>query len=41
MTVFLGRWNQRIEIEIRGMPKKYDSIYDGNMFDEEIEKMAA
>jgi hypothetical protein len=41
VTVFLGRWNQRIEIEIRGMSKKYDGLYDGNLLDEEIEKMAA
>jgi len=41
VTVYLGRWNQRIEIETRGMPREYDGLYDGMLLDEEIEKMAA
>lgn len=39
VTAYLGRWNHRIEIEIRGMPKKYEAVYDGELLDEEIEKM--
>jgi hypothetical protein len=41
VTVYLGRWNHRLEIEVRGMPKKYEGLYDGVLLDEEIEKMAA
>jgi hypothetical protein len=37
----MGRWNHRIEIEVRGLPKKYEGLYDGNFLDEEIEKLAA
>jgi hypothetical protein len=39
VTVYLGRWNHRLEIEIRGMSKKYEATYDGELLDEEIEKM--
>lgn len=40
VTVYLGRWNHRIEIEVRGMSKEYNGLYDGILLDEEIEKMA-
>jgi hypothetical protein len=39
VTVYLGRWNHRLEIEVRGMAKKYEGVYDGLLLDEEIEKM--
>jgi hypothetical protein len=39
VTIYLGRWNQRLEIEVRGMSTEYDGLYDGNLLDEEIEKM--
>lgn len=41
VTVYLGRWNHQIEIEVRGMPKKYEGLYDGFLLDEEIEKLMA
>ena len=37
---FLLRWNQAIEISVRGLSKKYDGLYDGDMIEDEIEKMA-
>ena len=41
VTVYIGRWNQRIEIEIRGLSEEYSGLYDGILLDEEIEKMAS
>ncbi len=40
VSSFFLRWNQKIEIEARGLHKRYDGLYDGNMLEEEIEKMA-
>lgn len=39
VSVYLGRWNHRLEIEVRGLSKKYEAVYDGELLDEEIEKM--
>jgi hypothetical protein len=41
VTVYLGRWNHQIEIEVRGMPKKYEGLYDLLLLDEEIKKLVA
>lgn len=41
VTVYLGRWNHQIEIEVRGMPKKNEGLYDLLLLEEEIEKLVA
>ena len=38
VSTFLSRWNHKIEIGVRGLDKKYEAVYDGNMIEEEIEK---
>ena len=39
VTVYIGRWNQRIEIG--GLSEEYAGLYDGILLDEEIEKMVS
>ena len=34
------RWNQSIEIIMRGMPEKYDGFYKGALLEEEIDKLS-
>ena len=37
---FLLRWNQDIEVNIRMLNKKYEWFYDGEMIEDEIDKMS-
>ena len=37
LSTLLCRWNHKIEIEVRGLDKKYEGVYDRNMIGEEIE----
>ena len=37
--IFLLRWNQNIDVRIRGLDQKYDGLYDGTLFENEIEQM--
>ena len=41
LTNFFTIWNQNIDIRLRGLSKKYYGLYDGNIIEDEIEKMAA
>ena len=36
---FLLRWNQNIDIHVRGLSKKYDGLFVGSRLEDEIEKM--
>ena len=36
---FLLQWNQNIDINIRGLGKKYDGLFVGQRLEDEIEKM--
>ena len=40
LSDFFLRWNQNIEVTVRGLHKKYDGIFEGSMIEDEIEKMA-
>ena len=40
LSTYLLRWNQNIEVEVRGLSDEYDGLYDGNEIEEEIAKMA-
>lgn len=33
------RWNQNPDENVRGLPKLYDAMFDGELIEEEIEKM--
>ena len=41
LTDFFLRWNQNIDIRVRGLDEKYDGLYDGDLLEREIEKMSA
>ena len=41
LTDFFLAWNQKIDIRIRGLSKKYDGLYCGDLLEDEIEKMSA
>lgn len=36
---FMLRWNQNIDVNVRGLPKLYDAMFDGELLEAEIEKM--
>ena len=40
ISEYLTRWNQVIEIAVRGLDSKYSQLYCGDLIEEEIEKMA-
>jgi len=37
---YLMRWNLNIEIKIRGLHKRYEGFYDGQMIEEDVENLA-
>ena len=41
LTDFFHAWNQDIDVRIRGLENKYHGLYNGELVEEEIEKMAA
>ena len=34
-------WNQNIDVKTRGLPSKYYGLYDGQLLEDEIEKVSA
>ena len=39
LSDFFNRWNQNIEINVRGLDKEYDGLYVGRLLEEEIEEL--
>ena len=40
LTDFFFRWNQNIDVRVRGLDRKYDCLYDGDLLETEIEKLS-
>ena len=41
LSDYFGMWNQSIDIRLRGLGAKYDSLYDGDLIEDQIEMMNA
>ena len=39
LSDFFDRWNQNIEINVRGLDKEYEGLYLGKLLEEEIERL--
>ena len=40
LSDFFLRWNQNIDVRVRGLANKYGGVYDGDLLEEEIEEMS-
>ena len=40
ISEYLLQWNQNIDVRVRGLPSKYDGLFDGVLLEDEIEKLA-
>ncbi len=41
ISEYLLMWNQNIDVKTRGLPSKYYGLYDGQLLEDEIEKLSA
>jgi len=39
ISEYLLQWNQNIDVRVRGLPSKYDGLFDGVLLEDEIEKL--